>query len=109
MVTEKTDGYRELLLGLIIDAQREARDDSRWNREQLTEIRVLLTSINSSIGSQKVAPDPAMGWLLRLWEMVPTFREAIIWLIPRAIIFWGMLEGWWAMGWHWLRIILLGH
>ncbi len=38
----------------------------------------------------------------RLFNILPTLWQIILWLVPRLVIGWGLAEGWIGMAWHWV-------
>jgi hypothetical protein len=78
------DGSTELLLRSMVDAIIDIR-------RRVSELEAQRTTQPESLS--------------KLMEHIPTLREmfhGLLWLIPRAVIGWGMVDGWLSTAWHWV-------
>jgi len=94
-----SNGLIELLLRSMLDTIKR-HDDRITALEQIEQSRR-----GRGIGSRNSSEHP----LDKLLEIIPTLREifhGILWLLPRAIMGFGFIEGWWASAWRWVLAVI---
>jgi hypothetical protein len=97
------------LLPLVLQAY-SARMDAMDRRIDLLQRMILsqgLWSSGSPPTPERTATIPSMLFsrLKDAWSAMSTLSvwgKALMWLAPRAIIAWGLAQGWAASAWRWL-------
>lgn len=102
------------LLPLLLQALN-ARMDATDRRIDLLQKMILSQaswSIQTPPPPEKTVTIPSMLFsrLKDFWSAVSilsVWGKMLMWLAPRAIIAWGLAQGWASMAWRWLRDFLL--
>ena len=116
---DKTSGFETSLSGSLLSALvgmaetmgvlKEAR---HLDRRQIGDLHHRVTALERQVSTISSSPSAAttprksgLAATLRKWQHRLSFAEPlgklIIWIAPRALIAWGLAQGWLLAAWRW--------